>query len=64
MTPFSFSAWYARMGYDHHGGQLQCARDLGISSRHVRRLLRGEREPSASLQKTMELLEVAKNASQ
>ena len=52
VTPFTFPAWYARMGYaGYRGGQRDCARDLGVTREHVRLLSRGEREPSATLVK-------------
>lgn len=43
MTAFSFPAWYARMGYQRHGGQRDCAADLGLTDRHVRHLLNNGR---------------------
>ncbi len=55
--PFTFPAWYARMGYHYRGGVRDCARDLGVTREHVRLLRRGEREPGGTLVKLCEVLE-------
>ena len=61
MTPFDFPSWYARMGYpNYRGGQRDCARDLGVTREHVRRLELGRVEPSTTLALLCWALEVIK----
>ena len=58
MTAFSFPAWYARMGYaDYHGGQRDCARDLGVTASYIGYLMRGKRTPNATLVKLCQVIE-------
>ena len=56
LISFSFTEWYARMGYHRHGGQRACADAIGKTTRHVRYLLNGERQPDQTLIKLCELI--------
>ena len=47
MTSFDFPAWYARMGYQRHGGIKACAEAINRDRRYVRYMLDGDRHPWA-----------------
>ena len=60
MNRADFARWYARMGYHRHGGREACAAALGVTTRQISFLRKGDRRPNATLIKLCETLDLLK----